>query len=329
MKFRAGQPACNLPFLLAIPLLAYAGEVNVRPPLLGYMLDSEAGTIRAIDGVPGAAALGEALAGVTGVRRAAIASSLTHAIAEQEGNYALVLIRWTDAVEALPLEGTVAASPVFVLSPQGTAAAVVVPASAESGPRIRVIAGLPLNPRLSFEAEIISEPSSLAVSDDGSLAAICDGSTVVVRERGNERRVFEGDSPAIAFRPAGRDLAVTSAASSTVTLLTAAAVPREIGENRLESPHALAFSGDGRRLVVAQETGSLAMIEIETGETKTIPCDCRPDGLYSLRGGALFRLMDTAKGTIAVLDADNEVPRVVTIAVFASTVSDAGTGEKQ
>jgi hypothetical protein len=141
-------------------------------------------------------------------------------------------------------------------------------------------------------------------------------------------RVFEGEMAAIAFRPGSRDLAVASSTSRTATLISGGSV-RRLGADRLESPYALAFSRDGQRLALAQDPGSVALIEVETGDVSIVQCDFRPDGLYRLLGGAVFRLSDSAKGAIAVLDADNSEPRIVAIAAFESFTSDSLPGEKQ
>ena len=314
-------------FLLALALHPLRAEdASVRSPVLGHMLDTPRGTIRAITGVSGSAALGEPIGGLAGLRRAAISSS--HAVAEREGDQSLILIRWAGAVETLPLDGTPSDSPLFVLSPGGTAVAIVIPASEDSGPRIRVITGLPHNPFAGFDVGIQIEPAELAVSDDGTVA-VADGSGVVVQDGGaGWRRVFEGETPAIAFRPGSRELAIASPTSRTATLISAGSI-RHLGADRLESPYALAFSGDGQRLVIAQDPGSVALIEVETGDVSVVQCDFRPDGLYRLRGGTVFRLSDSAKGAIAVLDADNAEPRIVAIAAFESSTSDSLPGEKQ
>jgi hypothetical protein len=263
---------------------------------------------------------------LAGIRRAAISSS--HAVAEQEGDQSLILIRWVGAVETLPLNGAPSDSPLFVLSPRGTAAAIVIPASEDSGPRVRVITGLPHNPGAGFDVATTIEPAALAVSDDGALA-ISDGSGVMMQDGGTGwSRVFEGETPAIAFRPGSRDLAVASPMSRTATLIAAGGV-RQLGPDRLEWPYALAFSGDGQRLVLTQDPGSVALIEMETGDVSIIQCDFRPDGLYRLRGGTVFRLSDSAKGAIGVLDADHAEPRIVAIAAFESSTSDSLPGEKQ
>lgn len=321
MKFHAVQAAIALLLLASPQLPLRAGDANVRSPILGYMLDSRVGTIRAITGVPGSASLGEAVSGETGLRRAAISPSLNYAIAEQENSPSLVLIRWAGRrTDTLPLEGAPSDSTLFVLSPLGTAAAVIVPASEDSGTTIRVFKGLPQSVQVAFDVETTGEAAALAVSDDGSLAAVSDRSSVTIHESNTAgRRVFEGEAPAVAFRPGSVELAIVSAASRTVTLLSSGGAQRSIGNDSLESPYALAFSGDGRRLVVAQEPGAITLIEEGTGEEATVQCDFRADGFYMLQGHTVFRLADSAKGAIAVLDGDHGEPRIVSIAAFESS----------
>ena len=76
------------------------------------------------------------------------------------------------------------------------------------------------------------------------------------------------------------------------------------------------FSGvsvadDGRRVFLAEaRSGVITTLDIETGSSAQMSCQCRPTGLYRLAGKSVFRLTDRSNEPIAILDASSDDPRL-------------------
>jgi hypothetical protein len=65
--------------------------------------------------------------------------------------------------------------------------------------------------------------------------------------------------------------------------------------------------------VANQRTGVISVLDLGAGTSLTFDCQCQPEGFYPVRGNAVFRLNQSAKGNLTLLDADGEAPRTVLV----------------
>ena len=281
-------------------LLAAPGQPSLSAPDLGYFFDSSSGRIRLISGVPGAALLDDALP-TDAFDFASVAPSGRFAIARSGA--AVLLVRWSPEVSTVPMPG--AAFSRIVFSPTGESAVL-----AGDG-RAQVWTGLPDAPALSREIETASEV--LAVSDDGGAVVGASEDALVIHEAGAEpRTLMSGSFSAAAFLRGSRVFAAAGRDLDAVYRF-GNGEPEVIWQQAAE-PVSLAFSLDGARLVIANvRSGSVTLLDPETGQATDTPCDCRPEGLFRMRGNAVFRLTDSRKSPLTLFDGDADQPRVAAI----------------
>ncbi len=281
-------------------LLGAEGQPSLGPPDLGYLFDSPSGRIRLISGVPGAALLDDAVPGDV-FDFAAVAPSGRFAIARSGAG--ILLVRWKPEVSGAPLLDAAFAKIVF--SPTGDSAAL-----AGDG-HVQVWTGLPDAPALSREIETAAE--ILAVSDDGGTVVAAAEDSLVIHRAGVEPRVeMSGSFSAAAFRRGSREFAAAGRDLDAIFLFRDGR-PEAVWQQAAE-PVALAFSLDNAWLAVANaRTGSVTLLNPETGQSSETACDCRPEGLFRLRGNAVFRITDSRKSPLVLFDGDAAQPRVAAI----------------
>lgn len=296
----ARRTATLLLFLIPLALMA---QPSVAPPALGYFFDPDAGTIHPLTGVPGAGLLEGPLA----------LGAFERAFISPNGRFAIV--NAGDQAAALKWDGT--ATPIDTgaarveFSPSGTAAVLA------SEGRLRVWTGLPDRAELAREIAVYGEIQALAVSDDGSTVAWAAEGGLMLSDSDGARMLAPGSEwTSIAFRRASSDLAAAGRSANQVILTRdGLAVPIAGPAQGIASPVGLAFTLDNRRLVAANAgSGTVTVLDPETGESSETPCACQPDGLYRLRGNAVFRLVNSRKTAMAVFDGDGATPRIVEIA---------------
>ena len=303
--------------ILLVPRWLAAAEQPARfsQPVLGYVYDSSAGVVRVMLGVPGAASLDPAFDWKDGALSVSPGNTFGLAMGKS-----LALADWAGGPVRVRALGTVEGSPASVTwSPAGRTAAVAWEAGV-----VQVWTGLPDNPSLKTQLDLelpAGAPVSFAVSDDGgALAALAGGSLMKPDGNGGLAPVDPDRTySAIAFAPGSSDLAASDPDDDQVALFrdlgsSAAGAVLAGTADGLAGPAALAFSRDGRRLVVAnQRTGVISVLDLGAGTSLTFDCQCQPEGFYPLRGNAVFRLNQSAKGNLTLLDADGEAPRTVLV----------------
>ncbi len=78
------------------------------------------------------------------------------------------------------------------------------------------------------------------------------------------------------------------------------------------------LSHDNRIALIADAESQIVLtVDLATGEVESIPCQCRPTGLYPLKGNA-FRLNELSEGPIVMLEFANRVPRILRIPAEAT-----------
>lgn len=303
--------------LASAPML-YAEEI--LGPVLGLVHDPGVQALRAVKGVPGASLLGTALNLGAEIHRAASAPDFTLAVAGERKN-AFVL---GAAGELRALEGIREGASRIVLSPSGSAAALVFPEIH----LIEVISGLPHDGRLRRDIWLPEgfDLEALAVADDAGAVLLSSregegGAVWVVPIDDAMRRIPSlGRATAIAFLPGAHDAILADAGSNTLLIvrdvLGAASVSFIAGEKEgIDNPAAVAASKASDRVYVANAGSGLIAAYALDGRTLSFTlCNCTPVALDRMNGIELFRLTGlSADAPLLLYDAAPEEPRVLVV----------------
>jgi hypothetical protein len=221
--------------LLAEPAKRNSESTDLRfaPPLMGYVFDRSLGQIRTVVGIPGAARVTDAVKLDFKLEHALVGAGGAIGVAGISGGAALTLVGALDSQPtAVPVENSMADFDFGAFNGPGTAAILF-----GSGCKcIQVIGGLPDSPRVSRNidsASLAGAVLALAVSDDQSIAAVA--------VAGSE----DGSSPS---RILLFDLNGDSTPPPIVT-----------------SASALAFSPNGKDLLVTDATGGSVSLALNAG----------------------------------------------------------------
>jgi hypothetical protein len=285
---------------------------TIQGPVLGLFFDRHTSAVRRLEGIPGAARMGAALD--ADFSEGASAGDGQYAVAIERGGMASVV----SAEGRRPLPGARAGAASVVLSPRGTAAALLFRDPSE----IQIFAGLPDAPRLLRSVDPAASPASVALSDDGeivlALTRSLRGEDVVYSHSGAGRLVFYRARrvAALAFVPGTHDALVAEPASVKI-------VRPDLGEQPAGSDPdrdiaAVAASTDGSRVFIAGRSGRVTIHDTRTGATASVQCACSPRMLAPLKGNSVFRLTDGADGPMWLLDADSPQPRIAFVAAGES-----------
>lgn len=273
--------------------VAQESTVRIEPPVLGFVFDPRRGAIRTISGTPGAASLGEPTPLDEHITRATVAAAAPVALVEVVGKPGLHVASWANVATTLQsLDGAAEHTDRAALSADGRWAAL----AREAGVEIwRITTGRPVREAVY---ELNGRVEALALSQQGDLAAIADGSVSVwPRDRSPFQATWSEVAHAIAFRPGSRDLAV--AIEGRLVLLTGAS-EEALTEGSFQ---ALAFSTDGNLLVAAGQDGSLTVVNLTTRNVQSHECQCGASSLATIRGN-LFRLQEEVKGPVYLFDGE-------------------------
>ncbi len=278
---------------LFAPATLWAAETSgprLESPVLGYVFDQAAQSIRTADGIPGAASLGEAVEFSTSLASAHVHSGARLALGvTKEGQ--VVLASWAAGNRLSALETELDAPGQVAFSHSGGHVAF-------SGGAVLEVWSTGTSPaRLRrFEAE--GALTGLAVNDAGEVAALL-SSGRIVRFREEEESFA-----------AGADWSALAYTSDGSAVIAADGLRGEL----------VRLSADGGRSVLASVTGRVSVIEGEYaltasglawfssgGATVPVACDCRPQGLDRLNGAVHIR------GTSLVVDAEGNELRLTAL----------------
>jgi hypothetical protein len=283
-------------------------------PTLGYLYDSDSKAIRVLSGIPGAASLDGGLAVPDKLEQAAISPNGKYAIAAVKDAGGLSLITWsTGAVTSAALDGTPASADLVAFSNSSAVAAIL----SRDAQTIQIWTGLPDQPALARQVAAV-DLSALAVSDDGTLLAGANASSVFLIGGDQPKVIANGGPYALTFLKDSHDLAIADQTADQISLLTQ--TDGDIKTQALAGSAdgvaqvaALAVSGDGAVLVAANLRGkSVLTIDLASKLSTLTQCDCQAEGLYRAQGNAVFRLTNSIDNPISVFDGDTG-PRVVII----------------
>jgi hypothetical protein len=234
-----------------------------------------------------------------------------------ERDYALVsgpagasIVRWSRGqLITTRLENFSVAESRIVFSPTSSALAVA------AGERVAIWTGLPGAPVLARLLPQAAGADVLAVADDGAVAAWARGGEVYLSQAGETAMVAQGGRiSGLAFARGGAELAVADRDLDQITVVRSDG-SRAVLARGLQKPTHVAYSADGRKLAVASSfTSSVALIDLVTRDFSAASCECSVEALVPVRGNAVFRLTDPAKGRTPLFDGDGAEPRIVFIA---------------
>jgi hypothetical protein len=299
-------------FLIAAAATAQSSPGAVGGPLLGIVFDPGVGGIRPLTGIPAAASLGGPLdAGAALAQAAVSAAGFAVAIESDSGTAVLVTSSGRQ-----PLPGIPAGAAALALSPRGTSATLYF----KSTRTAYVVTGLPDSPQAPRTVALDRQPMRLAVSDDGSallaVERLTKSDAAVVLYRGSTpTQLRSGRGIAgVDFLPGSSDALI--AESAAVYLISEAFGPQLIaGEgDGVTGVTAAAASADGARVMIAMQSGQVAIRDRNTNALSTVTCACSPTGLARLRGTGVFRLNEIDEGPLWLLDAGPGEPRLLFVA---------------
>ena len=332
----------RLPSLICLVLLAAStgtgsleAQSHLMGPSLGFTPDNSGTAIRRIIGVPGASLLADRLQLETEIRGALISPKHDYAIAvrTEDAQFVVIDLRaGSPTVE--PPAGSHAGADLMAISPAGRSAA----AYAHDSKTIQVIGNLPAAPELVRELDATQIPgraTSIAISDDASIALVRfvyeDRAVLwVINSAGAALPIGVDQPSAAAFFPNSANAIVADDASGSAYLFLDVAnagtrIPLTspaTGGMRLFS--SAAVSDDGRRVFLAEvNSGNVAIVDMETLQSTVLSCQCQATGLYRLKGTSVFRLNETSREPMMVLDASTAEPRIVLVPPRASEIVEA------
>jgi hypothetical protein len=285
----------NVVIGIVFAMAAGPGWSQVGAPLLGYLPDGK--TIRPVYGMAAAAAVSAPLDYGRDFGLIAVSPSQDFAVVTDADSGA-VLLAFAGGT-ATPLTGATASPDRIVLSPRGSAAALWF---ASTG-HLQMVSGLPGSPSIrEVDATFLGvfldnstqrdAPGALAVSDDGQwLVGAWSRGLYAFGPQGQISRLpIRERAAALAFFAGKQDLAMASDfhVLSVTDVGGAATVATLYAGDRL-NPAGMALSSDNRRLVVAETSGSLLTLDLNTGSASRLDCGCTPQGVFAM-GRATFRL---------------------------------------
>ncbi len=283
-------------------LLCLGQDSLLRGPVMGYL--TEAGTIRAVLGIPGASLMGEALKLPTRLASATVSPKHDYilGIAAEGGNLVLSPM---DGTGIRAIENARSNATLIALNVSGDGAAVYF---SDTGV-IQILAGLPNEARVTYEFEAVGDVSALAVSADLLTVLYASHETgsdaLFVRNAAGEthRAGTAGKAAAIAFSLSGLQAAVADSAHSQILLLRDGALQSIAGEREgISTPMAVAFSKRGL-LVANAGKPSIASVPLDGSPVKFTACACAPKLLVAW-GDGLFQISEAAGGPVFVFDSN-------------------------
>jgi hypothetical protein len=290
---------------------AQAQLVTWSAPVLDYFYDASSNSIKTVSGVPGAASIDGIVPSAVKLQRAYIAPGRRFAIVQVVDGSA-VLLDWSNGSSVREVSGAPAVIDAVAFSRSGSIAAVL------SSGKVQVWRGLPDDP--AIQQEIAFEATSLAVSDDGTVAAVQpDG--IYLLDSGEPKLIAAGEYSALAFRPGTRDLAAAGRFTDTVMgiRIGAGASTLASGDDGIAEPVALEFSSDGSKLVIANRRGrSATIVDMAATRATSVTCDCNALVASPATSSAVFRIAES-DGAVVFLDASSADLRTFTVPVIGET----------
>lgn len=296
-------------FLAASSVWAQTGG-SIEGPVLGLVFDAQAGAVRELTGIPGAAKLSPPIHNGGALRSAVIAPNRNFAIAlDRDG--AAVLI---SPASERRLPGASAGAARLAVSPLGSAAVIYFQGAGTA----EVFTGLPESPRLAQTLRIDNAVADLAVSDDGEVVLVLTRS-----RRGDAAFTYTSDGSRAVVHRSRRIAAIASVPGAHQVLVAEASEVKLIAPDLGREPAgsdpdgdivSIAAFHDGSRVLIGSRSGRVTIYDLRTATSSSVTCACTPQVFSALRGGAVFRLNEPGDGPVWLLDTQAPEPRIYFVA---------------
>lgn len=295
--------------LFLAPLIAMA-QPRMSEPRLGYVFDRASHAIRGVAGVPGAAGLDASLSLGQSFSNAFVHPVLPLAMGAAKGGEVYVAAWKNLDKPTQSLVTTVFGAPSTAAFATGTDRALLV-----SSNGVELWTGLADAPSLAFarSADMLNGiPRIAALSSDGSVAAVVLQSGDIVELSGDSVRVVARGSSAYYTRQTAELLVVDmDGALMRIHDGVMSEVARHVEPN---SELAGVFRA-GQAFLWNAASGTLAMIDMNTGTSYSIDCTCRPIAVRQLALEGIWYVEDVA-GSLLLVDSTGDTTKLTNLAGF-------------
>ena len=289
--------------ILWVALSVHAHGADIGTPRLGYVWDSAAQSVRPVEGIPGAAFLGQALDLGGQLTRAVICRNLGYILAiSSRERTASVLQIGAGSVTSRVIEG--ARQPVdrmvLILGHLGPA---VRRKRTDFADRHR-IARNPSGDALDHGSRRRGDVGQRRWSSGASCARRIARSAFLSGSSEMPSSIpISGPVSAMALRPHSHDALIATAGSITWVPSLDTDPSYEVVDGDPNTPAALSFSDDGSRFFAAYTDGRVRVRSLVSGAASVSACPCVPDRLQPLHGDSLFALNQPGQGPLFIYDA--------------------------
>jgi hypothetical protein len=306
-------------FSLVLCLFAAAGcaatPASVGGPVTGFIFDAQAGAIRPMMGIPGAAYLGAPA--VSGVGAASVAPDGSAALALQSGRLMLYTGLRGFAPAPTTISGALSGIDRFAWAPDSSAAAVYASKTGQA----QILTGLAQSPAAGVPFAVSAIPGTVtALAFDGRLiiiGAVSEGSggVYIADAQSPAQRIASAVSPS-AIALAGADLYFSDNQSQQIWQVQGySQIPAAVLFSKgggISLPAGLQVSSDNSRLYVANAgSRKLAVYEIASRAlVQILDLAFTPTRLERFGANAAFVLNGTGQGPIYVLTDSRPQPAV-------------------
>lgn len=325
----AGNGNVNKTLLVLVAVSGLMGSPEVRAyqisgPKLGYVADSVTSTVRVINGIPGASAIGKPVSLDVKIRRAQVSIKGDYALAVSDDNAEVLLIsNLSGAASVSPISGVVSGGDALGLGPSGASAV----AFSLYSSRIQIIGGLPSNPVVRFEVDTAAIGQSLtavAVNENEQvLAAFSNGETgtlyLFAADTAPRLISIVGHVSGITFAAAGDRAVIADRGWNQVVLfqdLSTTATPIRLADSvdGISGPIGILLSKDAKTAYVANAgSGTVTVVNLAGGEARDVSCQCQPTIMRLLQGDSIFALTERTDEPIVLFDGESTDPRVLIV----------------
>lgn len=287
--------------------------VGPKVPLLGYLTSNSPVSVRPIAGAPGAVAVGDPIPLPADVTQIFVAPGQRFGIVERAGAGELGTLQLgiSESGGEQSLPGAVAQADSVAFSPSG-GVALLYSASMQLA---QVVTGLPLSGQVARSLDLTPlngiPVASLAVSDDAQTALIgvsgrTSGAVWSFASGQPPRQLMQlGVPSAIRFFAGKQDAVVADSAWQQVSLIRSAGL--EISSRTLASaaqglsnPSDVEISSDQQQVWVADTSGSLLSIDLNSGATAVTDPSFPPAKLTRLSGQSVYLVTSQDNGSSGV-----------------------------
>ena len=303
-----------LAVLVASAALSAQFSSTLSGPVLGYVLDRNAGTVRPIRGILGSATIGGPVDSAPTVSQLLTLDARNVVVSAHSGSE-LIALHLDKELSSTPLAG-------FPANPFRSAASIRGGAAAfyyADAKQVRIVKGLPRDPSDAGMLQLDRPLTQLAVSDDGSLLVYStreeEGEAVYAWTSGSGSPRFLATAASVSglvMTPNGDAIVTDRGANEVFAIWDAAggAVRKLLADSTdgVSGPTGVGVSSSSR--VYVANAGAVMVFDASGRFFKSLRCNCAPSGVSLLRD-SVFRLTDGVTQTIFLLDASSAQERIL------------------